>query len=339
LLTGGGTGNFDGSGVYEAFANSTLVFDSAAVVLNIDGTGELTSGTWRAIGGNSAITINNAPSTINTIGAGAAVELRESGSSFAVTGTGIDSSLTTNNGSLTVGGTRVLTTSGNLSNTGSVLVDGAPAVIIVQGTYDQSGASSETRLNDGQLSATQFDFTDGLLTGNGTLTGDATFGPMSTIAVGDSPGIIDLNGTVEFDGTFDVDLASDMVEGAPQDPSIVNRGDDPLLIGFDQLNVFGNADLDGTMFVSLEGGFTPAVGDTFDVMTADSLAVAPTFSVVGSGFYTYDYAVLTLFDPMSGFDRDVLRLNVVTAIPEPGSLVLLAGMATLVAVRRRRRLA
>lgn len=343
-LTGSGFGEFAGAGTFEA-NDGTLQSDANAIIQNISG-GTLNSGTWRSIssGGGSSISIGNlATSPISTIGADAAVELRGVGSSFTVAGTSFDSTVTANDGSLTVGGGRVLNTSAGLSNTGSVVIDGSASSINLLGNYQQNGASAVTRLlNSGTLSvdmAGQIIFDNGFLVGNGDLFGDSSFGAASTISPGLSAGIINVSGDTEFDGILQFELSADLVEGVSQNSAIVNRGLDNTLIGFDQINVFfGMADLDGTMLLDVSPGFNPMVGDFFDLMTADMLTLQPTFSIVGSGGYTYDWSVVTLPDPLSGgSNRDALRAVVLTsAIPEPGSFSLLFACALLGLSRRRR---
>ena len=249
--------------------------------------------------------------------------------------------MTANDGSLTVGDGRVLNTSAGLANTGSVFIDGASSSINLLSDYVQSSATAMTQLNGGSLSvdvASQLVFDDGKLTGSGDLFGNATFAAASMIAPGMSAGILNMTGDVGFNGDMRFELMADLVEGAAQDIAIVNRGLDPTLIGFDQINVFGAADLDGMMLLNVSPGFNPMVGDFFDLITADTLTLQPTFSILGNGAYTYDWSVVSLSDPLSGgSQRDVLRAVVLTAIPEPGSLTLLFACSMLGLAHRRRR--
>ncbi len=341
-LTGNGFGEFAGSGVFEAL-DGTLSFDSSAVVQNISG-GTLNSGTWRSVstGGGSAISIANTATTdIVSIGANAAVELRGTGSSLTVKGNSIDSTLTSSAGSLVIGDSRVFNTMAGLGNSGFVSVQGAGSQINLNGMYLQTGVNSETRFGTGgSMSVTGgiFDFDEGLLTGNGDLTGDTDYATTTTIAPGSSTGILNITGDASFLGTMQFELMADLVEGNLQDVASVNRGLDPSLIGFDQINIFGNASLDGTMFLDAINGYTPSFGAWFDLITADSLTLQGTFSIVGSGGYNYNWSVLTLPDPLSGgSSRDVLRAFV--AVPEPGGLAVLFGIGLVCSLRRRDRTA
>jgi hypothetical protein len=342
LLTGSGGGSFSGTGTVEALNSGVVQFDSSAVVLNVDATGTLTSGTWRAIDDGQGATVviqNNATSTISTIGSGAAVELRGTNSAFSVHGVAIDSTLATNHGSLTLGNGRVMNTSGGLTTTGLVTVDGSGTHLNVNGNYVQTGGSAATTLIGGAaISASLFQIGGGSVAGNGDLNGDANFAEPTLIAPGLSAGIINIAGATTLAGELDMEIAADLVDGIAQDLAIVNRGTDPAGMGFDQINIFDSASLDGLMEISFIDGYTPVVGDTFDLITANDLSVAGTFAVVGTGVATFDFNVERLFDPLSGFDRDVLRVSIVSVVPEPGSLfLLLIGCGGGWVVRRRRR--
>ena len=48
--------------------------------------------------------------------------------------------------------------------------------------------------------------------------------------------------------------------------------------GFDSFAVTEAAILDGTVNVSLEGGFDPGMGTTYEIMTVNSLTVVGTFA-------------------------------------------------------------
>jgi len=92
------------------------------------------------------------------------------------------------------------------------------------------------------------------------------------------------------------------------------------------------ATLAGTIKVNTVDGFDPAPGDTFDILYADSIANTPTVTGLTPSGNTFTATVR----PAAAFDgRDVLTLTVVPA-PEPGTLSLLALLATATLARRRR---
>ncbi|MCP4040678.1 MAG: hypothetical protein GY731_01825, partial [Gammaproteobacteria bacterium] len=90
---------------------------------------------------------------------------------------------------------------------------------------------------------------DGTITTPAGLTGLDNFG---TINAGTSPGTLTINGNLTLNGTsvINIELGG------------TNQG-----VDYDWINVTGDANLDGTLNVSLFGGFTPTDGDTFDPIT------------------------------------------------------------------------
>jgi hypothetical protein len=92
----------------------------------------------------------------------------------------------------------------------------------------------------------------GLLGGGGAVGGDLN-NPSGTVGPGNSPGVLSVSG--------------DFVQGAAGMLAIEIAGT-TVETEYDQLNVTGNATLDGTLSVTLLGGFLPEVGDTFDVLNA-----------------------------------------------------------------------
>lgn len=98
----------------------------------------------------------------------------------------------------------------------------------------------------------------GNLIGNGTVDGDLE--NRGIIAPGDLMGSLDVTGDFEqrTNGALTVELASDS--------------------SFDQILIDGNAKLNGTLNVSLIGGFAPAPGSTFVILSASNISGA--FSTV-----------------------------------------------------------
>jgi hypothetical protein len=122
------------------------------------------------------------------------------------------------------------------------------------GTLDFNGAFNQTtgltRLNGGAVTTNStLTFNGGTLDGNGSITGNVSNG--ATLAPGLSPGALSLTGAYSQTqaGTFSVEIGGTTVSD------------------FDRLTVSGAATFDGTLAASLIGGFTPNVGDTFQIMT------------------------------------------------------------------------
>jgi hypothetical protein len=107
---------------------------------------------------------------------------------------------------------------------------------------------------------------------------------------------------------------------------------------YDLLDVSGTATLDGTLDVSLfdlgSGLFTPHLGDSFDILTADLIQGSfgsLTLAALDPGL-TWDIGYLT--DAIGS--TDVVRLSVVNAVPIPPAVWLFgSGLLGLVFVARR----
>ncbi|MEZ6073897.1 MAG: multicopper oxidase domain-containing protein [Pirellulales bacterium] len=110
---------------------------------------------------------------------------------------------------------------------------------------------------DGTLTAPQVDV-EGLLRGTGQV--QAPVVNRGVVSPGDSPGVLSVDAyTQEAAGRLRIELGG-TDNGNPPAPE------------FDQLQVTGNAVLAGTLDVELVDGFEPAFGDTFDILTATSVA-------------------------------------------------------------------
>jgi len=134
--------------------------------------------------------------------------------------------------------------------------------------------------------------------------------------------VLDATGVLAIAGDFyHVDGATLAMEIGGLDNS------NPLDPTFDQLVVDGDVHLDGQLLLALADGFDPAIGDSFDLITADS--VTGTFgsemglAIDGAKRFSIQY------------DTDRVTA-VVTAVPEPGTMVLLV-MGLLLGVGGARR--
>ena len=167
----------------------------------------------------------------------------------------IDGSLSTA-GTLALGditGPGQLTISGGLTNSGTVLI-GPGADLSVGGNYIQTAGA--TQLDSGQLTAIGLvDLEGGVLGGTGTVNANVLNNAEVDAGQPGSPGLLTILGdyTQTAGGVLVVEI------GGP------NTGTD-----FDQINVTGQATLDGTLTVNLTGGFVPNSGDSFQVLTFGS---------------------------------------------------------------------
>ncbi|NQT38609.1 MAG: PEP-CTERM sorting domain-containing protein [Planctomycetes bacterium] len=140
-----------------------------------------------------------------------------------------------------------------------------------------------------------------------------------TLAPGDPTGVMNVFGNyTQNDGIFEVEIGG------------LAQGADP---GYDFVDVSGTAVLDGSVLPVLSGGFTPTLGDVFDVLTATSIDLGTNFQLDQSQLdprYAYFSA-----EVIPGGNGEILRLSYV---PEPSSIILalLGGLALLGVYRRRR---
>jgi hypothetical protein len=252
------------TGVMSVAASSTLEINNL-LLSNFSG-GTLTGGTYQIAGtlqfavqyGDVMLTSNAARLLLD--GPGSRI-LNQSGGDalgrFAANSAAGTFSLT--NG-------RVMTTSGDLSNSGTVGID-ASSQWSVSGNYTQTDGSTTV---SGTLAATTVDLEGGLLRGTGTLDGSVV--NAARIQVGDDTTVGTLTITGDYTQTAGGTLA-------------VKVGGYVAGTDFDQLVVLGQAYLDGTLEVTLVGRFVPNTGDIFPVVAANTaLGAFATLSGDGSAF-------------------------------------------------------
>jgi sulfatase modifying factor 1 len=131
--------------------------------------------------------------------------------------------------------------------------------------------------------------------GTGTISGDVQNG--GTFSPGNSPGVMKVSGDFDQrpDGTLLIELAG--TDAGSQ---------------FDQLQVQGEASLDGTLEVSLLDGFAPETGDRFDILDF--------------GQVSGEFTVLDVPELAAGLSWDTSALYTdgsLSVVPEPQTILLL----------------
>jgi autotransporter-associated beta strand protein/T5SS/PEP-CTERM-associated repeat protein len=296
-LSFGGTGVAAVSGGVWANTNTLTIGDSGHGVLSITDSGLVTSGTV-LLGDKSG-----SQGRLNIGTGGVAGTLQT-----AVVRGGAGSAQVSFNhtGSLTFGarmegsvvvekvGSGTLTLSGSNSYTGGTnLVAGTLILTDVGSTASVLGSGTVT-IQDGAT-----------LSGAGTVLGDTIL--KGTLTPGNSPDEIYFGAGLLMENTaiVGVELAS--------------------LASFDRIAVAGLLTYDGTLSITLIGGYLPEVGDTFALFDADTVALGSNFDAII--FDNPDY--LGSFDTATG-------VLTITAVPEPSTAVLLLAGGVFLARRRGR---
>jgi T5SS/PEP-CTERM-associated repeat protein len=151
----------------------------------------------------------------------------------------------------TQGGPATLTVAnGGLVQVSQLIDIGRLGKIVLSGGAVGVGTNANPAVNTLRVAA------DGLLIGSARVQGQVIVAPGGKILPGNSPGLLTIDGnyTQEAGSTFYAELG----------------GSDPGT-GYDQVQVSGTATLAGDLQVRLTNGFTPAVGQTFRILTAGSI--------------------------------------------------------------------
>jgi fibronectin-binding autotransporter adhesin len=179
----------------------------------------------------------------------------------------------------------------------------------------------------------------GTLGGNGSVSGFVTMqagsilAPGSTVAPGNGPGTLEIGGNLSLASTTDFKLE---LGGA-------NPGDGAGF--YDQVNVLGNANLNGTLTLNTFGGYDPA-GGTFYILSRaggtgnfTGLAEGAQVSINGglwTGNITYNATWTGLQGTSSLIGGNDVALYNIIGIPEPNVALMILGGFGLMAMFRRR---
>src|ERR1700676_4465057 len=167
------------------------------------------------------------------------------------------SNFASNSGSFTLASGRTFTTTGSFTNSGTMnILNGTTFTVGGAGNFTQTGGTTTA---DGKLTtAGAINIQGGTVFGNnGTLTGSFNL-TGGTLAPGDglkNAGDLNITGTYTqgSSGALTIDLGG----------TIANTK-------YDVLNITSTASLKGTLNVDLISGFTPAVGNTFNIINYSS---------------------------------------------------------------------
>jgi hypothetical protein len=332
-VTGGANfttaGNFTNNGTLEADVTNKFVVNGN--LTNFSGT-TLTGGSY-IVGGtlqfNGANIVNNDASI--TLNGAAAKIVNQSGVNALTTFASNDAS-----GSFTLTGNRTFTTAGAFTNAGIVdVTTGSTLTVGNRNNYTQTGGET---IVDGKLTVASpggLLFNGGSIFGNnGTFTGGLTDDAMFN--VGDAlqkPGKLTIAGpyTETSAGALNIDIGGRTVGTQ-----------------YDQLRITGAATLGGTLNLDLINNFTPAIGNTFTIISFAS--ETGTFANVNgthinnNEHFVVNYNATNVMLSVASGPSFIGPLETFgsipgksTATPEPSSLVLVgAGVLAAAAALRRK---
>lgn len=220
-------------------------------------------------------------------------------------------------------------TAGSLNLTGTFTKSG-------EGTLAVSGSSTGT----GAITVTNGTFVvDGSVGGNVTASGDSVIGGGGSIV-----GSLTLQGTsVLAPGNSPGDLATGALNLGATSTLRMELGGTVAGTQYDQLLVTGTLTLGGsTLQASLINGYSPAnIGDTFFLILNDGTdLVSGQFAGLGEGaiFGINGLDFQITYQANGDFGAVGNDVALIAQVPEPGSaLLLLGGIGSVVAMRRRRR--
>jgi T5SS/PEP-CTERM-associated repeat protein len=333
-MTVGGNSNInlvDSSGIPGTIAGinvgrdgtGSLTITGGQITINAPSAGATAHGL--AVGGSTASVTDNGVGTLTISGANSQITMQTGGVIIGRNGHG---TLNMSGGAKIDGSTQTLSsgvgfeTNGvgvaSLTCAGTEWSAGANNLYI--GTNNISGAMTGTGTlsvaNGAQVTAANVIVGQGgALTGNGgIIAGNVT--NYGTIAPGSSPGTMIVLGDMTLDdlGTVALELGG---TGAGQ---------------YDHMDISGNMTLDGTLNVSMYGGYLPTAGSFFDVFTALDVTV-------GSPIFDFQYVegIAWSYEIVAGDGNESVRI-LASAAPEPVTIALFgAGLGGLALVRRRRR--
>ena len=226
--------------------------------------------------------------------------------------------LTNDHASLTNNG--LLTNTDTLSNVSTLTNTG---IIVGTGTYIQTAnefAVNSQTINNGSLTQSSVIINGGTLSGTGTITANVTIGSGATVSPGNPFGTLTINGNFASSGNILFEIGG---RSAGQ---------------FDVLAIHGNAFLNGGTIGFNFMNFIPAIGNSWDFLTASSISgwdsLSFNFSGLGAGEtaqFHFHHGIETL-RIVGAPHQSTLAM---VAVPEPSSLLhLLFGLGGLAVWRK-----
>jgi hypothetical protein len=245
--------SFSNTGTLTIDKGETFTVPALTQITTTGGVTTLTAGTYVLAGTLDSTTAENI--TVN------AANLTLEGGGIKTGTTNDLANLNSNTGTLTVASDASVTTSttATFANSGSVDVQKG-STLTVGGTGHSYSQTAGTTTADGTLSAGTsgtVSLTGGTILGAGTVKGNTT-NTSGTFSAGDAgkAGLLSITGSY-------TQLSSGTLNA--------NIGGTVLSTQYSQLKISGTASLGGTLAVTLINSFTPAIGNTFTILSAKSI--------------------------------------------------------------------
>ena len=334
----GGNGNTTGG--TGTFTQSGGVVNMNAGNLNL-GLGTLAAGTYNMSGGslqiNSANIIavgNRGNGNLNMTGGTVYVRSAGTNSLTGLLNVGRNPAGATANGNLNLSGGTIAVANVRFGNgaTSTASVN----LITVAGTGRLITDSISVQANHG--GSNTFNFT------GGTINAETISIPLTNAGGRLAPMTVDFLGGAQVGATNISQLPIDPIgittflnnSGYTQGPTGILEIDIIGVGSHDRVDIGGganaaSADLAGTIAVNLLGGFDPALGQTFDVLTADTI----TNTALATGLTPSGHTFVPSIES-GGDGRQILRLTV-AEVPEPGGFVVLGAASLGLASRGARK--
>ncbi len=205
-----------------------------------------------------------------------------------------------------------LNNTGTIMNAGTFDVTATATNLTKGGSYIQTAG---TTIVNGTMRTLVMDIQGGTLTGAGTIDADVNIGTAATLMPGNSPGTLNIIGDLDLAGLLDIEITDDIL--------------------YDIVDINGTATLSGDLNVSFFDLWRPAAGDTFDILTADTINgtfASLNLAALAPGLF---WDVRYLLDTTG---TDIVQLAVVSsvsAVPLPASIwMFIAGGTVLTAFGR-----